>query len=246
MGRREYQRIVHTVTAERGASDVITYALRKAMKTKAEDKEKSAYARIKDHKRVSEEALAGALAHRLGLSPRMAKAVLEELTEICEAKLREGYSVTLPGFLTLGATFTGRVDPARPFDVRTLPLAPWARFIPEFTRRVNNDVKIAYESPLLPPKVKVTTVRRGKNTVTLTGSFRQIEHLMADLLVPSGDVVPCKVFLDIPKKSTRPSGKTVHLLPEGKLPAGAMTLRLKWLDAIGDLNTQEFPLPAEA
>ncbi len=243
--KHKTRRIAHQVTDGRFHSDTITYGLERSTKTLKNAPEKSAYAKVRTKRRVTTPMIAEMLTHRLpGLSPRLAECVLDTFADIFVEKLREGNQIVLRDTFTMGLSFEGTVEPDRPFDVRTLPLAPWVRFAPNFLDRINRDVKIAYESPLLPTKVEISEVHRGERHFELRGNFRQASELIVDVFFADGHAIPCKAFFLKNPHSTRPSGKTVVVLPEDPIPAEEdVTLNVAWFEGTGEPRSAQFPLP---
>ncbi len=250
------RKVAHRLVSQRNALGAIRYTLTKATRRgKAAEKGQTAYARILAKDTVNEAQLVDELAATFpGLKAPVIAALLAQWQDLLVQHLRAGRRVTLNNSFSFGVSFEGCVDPERPFDARLLPLSPWVRFAPGFINRINREVEIAYDAPLLPPKVKVDTVRWNKAAFELTGSFRNISGLVIDLLSEDGEVIPCTHTLAIPEKSNRPSGKTLYVTADRPLPCAPKThallhpytLRLQWFDGAHEEQTLTFQCDPKA
>ncbi len=244
------RRIAHQLVSNRNAFDVVRYKLQKvAQRGKSAEEKQTAFARVVAEDTVTEAQLAVELSRMFpGVNPDLMAAILNQLQEVLLQHLRAGRRVNFKDMFSFGLSFEGRLDPERPFDARLLPLSPWVRFAPNFLNRLNRKVKVAYNAPLLPPKVQVKKAEWFVGLFQLTGSFRNIEGMIADVIAEDGSEIPCKHYLSVTTRSHRHSGKTLHIMPEAKLACDETThkltqpytLRLRWFDGANEEKTLLF------
>ncbi len=217
MARKHSKHVVTHLPVGTYTANAVHYRLlqvpslsRKTMKG-APDK-RTAYAKIVTKEVVTQEELEEWIAARNPtLDPALMHHAIDALMRGILDHLKAGRKVTLKNHLTFAAAFEGRVDPERPFEVRHLPLAPWVRFTPKFIDKLNTGVRVAYNEPFLPPRVKVKSVKVIGDILRLSGEFRHPEALAADILMPSGEVLPCEI--SIPAHTTRPYAESLTLVP---------------------------------
>ncbi len=242
------QRIVTHKMVGKGTANTIHYRLQKTAthtRQSAGDPDlKTAFAKIVTKETVPQTELEKWIHDRNPLlKPEMIHHVVSALTDAILEHLKAGRPVNLKDQFSFGVAFEGRVDPARPFDVRHLPLSPWVRFSRPFLDKLNAKVRVAYNEPFLPPAVNVANIDVHPQYIQLTGKFRHPELLSADLLSPTDEVIPCEISL-----SRSPASHTIvttlMLYPKYPTPptfAGA-TLQLQWLDGADEPQFLHLPL----
>ncbi len=245
--KRHTQRIVTHTTVGKGTANSVHYTLQKtAMHTRQSTDEpdpKTAFAKIVIKETVTQAELEDWIHDRNPLlKPEMIHHVVSALTDAILDHLKAGRPVNLKDKFSFGVAFEGRVDPARPFDVRHLPLSPWVRFSRPFLDKLNTKVRVAYNDPVLPPSVDVTAIEVHPQYIQLTGKFRHPELLSADLLTPAGEEIPCEISLthDLPHAIT----DTLILTPKypTSFPFTDYHLHLQWLDGADEPQSLHLPL----
>ncbi len=246
------RRIDHDYTENRDQTGVIRYklvpvarGLAKGATTAADAK--SAYARVVERKVVDFDALAQLVVEDcIGVNPSTVQYITATFVRTMVAQLKAGNRVTLNGFLSMGLAFEGRVDPARPQDVRNLPLKPWVRFAPQVFDELNRGAVISHDSPTLPTVVEVTEVYfAGLAGIGVFGKFRNVKGaLTITLQLEDGTRHPCTFTLNRGSaRSTRNIGKSLSVYPSIPVPAGTHTLHFTWPDGSSTPQTLSRPLP---
>ncbi len=246
--KRHAKRIVTHTTVTKGTANTVHYTLQKTAKhtrqsEAGEPDPKTAFAKVVIKETVTQSELEEWIHDRNPLlKPDMIHHVVSALTDAILEHLKSGRPVNLKDKFSFGVSFEGRVDPARPFDVRHLPLAPWVRFSRPFLDKLNTKVRVAYNEPVLPPSIDVTTVEVHPHHIQLNGKFRHPEVLSADLLTPTNDVIPCEITVtrDLPRAIT--DTLILHPKQSTPFPLTGYHLQLLWLDGTDEPQSLLFPL----
>ncbi len=244
MARKHSTHVITHLPVGTSTANTIHYRLLKqtgvAREATDEGDKRTAYAQIVTKETVTQEELEEWIAARNPLlNPSVIHLAIDALMRGIMDHLKVGRKVTLKNQLTFGVSFEGCIDPERPLDVRHLPLVPWTRFTPKFINTLNTGVRVAYDEPFLPPRIKVKTVKVIHGILQLTGEFRHPEALAADLLTATGEVIPCEIA--IPATTTRPFVTSLTLLPATAIPTDA-TLQLQWINGANEPQKLELPL----
>ncbi len=247
-GSGRAKRIVTHLPKAKLSANTVHYTLQKTAKntrtssTGGEADARTAYARVLERESISRAELEAYIIERHHLlKAETIHYVVDILLDAIMQQLRAGRRVNFEEAFSFGVSFEGRINPERPFDVRHLPLHPWVRFTQPFINQLNTNVRIAYADPMLPPSIEVKSLR-NLGFLLLGGKFRHPEALAADILLPTGEVIPCS--LDVKSSSTRKIHKLLPLIPDHKFETPAI-LRLTWIDGGEDERVLDLDIPPQ-